>query len=150
MKKGITLIEVLVASSLLVIAISPLLISIPLRKSIILNNRYRLLANTIIKEKFERIYGVTGRASKLALLNDDDGNLYTSSNPEVILIKGENGLSDIDFKLYYPTVRNISLGDDTYIFESGYTADVLEIEIEASWNYNGKTKSISLTGRTRE
>lgn len=163
MRKGVTLIEVLVASLILVITVGAILISYAPRKQIIQVNKDRVIAISIIERVFERI---RRQSTKSAVENflynkDDSGNnvAISSTNPATINSHGKT------FKLYYTvygasslpyTIVSMDRDNSEYLKEdkndSGvpqyYGAKVLEIEANIEWQDDkNNTQKVSMKYR---
>ena len=159
MKKGVTLIEVLVASLILVISVGAILMSYVPRNEIIIENKEKVIAVTSIEKIFELIRGQqTANNIKSVLYRDVAFTKpYSKASPYTKVANG------ITYSFYYTLFetepyRLVSLGsdDDPYLKidednfgnEQHFGAKVFEIEVNVDWtSKTGVDKSISIVYR---
>ena len=135
-KKGMTLIEVIVASTILAIAVVSFLMLFVKQNALVESFKRESHALMLIQSKLEIIKSNNDAATLVSLLSQ-----VNSSAPEIHKISG------IEYKLYY----EIKLIDYAGV-EGGSTHPRLyEIRVIAQWpDGDGVHKSVSLTTRTNE
>ena len=124
MKKGVTLIEVLVASLLLVITIGAIMMSFVQHQAIISQQSFQHEAAMILQEEFEGIKGTANRTTLLSHINKDYNENFSLD-------------STVAYSIKY-TTKEITVN----------TASLLEITGTLSWTQAGKKHSISLETRS--
>ena len=159
MKKGVTLIEVLVASLILVVSVGSILMSYVPRNKIIIENKERVVAITTAERAFELIRGQQTANDIKSVLYADAAftQPYSQANPQKFTVDA------IDYKFFYTLYGTkpydlISLGsdndpylktdEDDFGYEHYFGAKVFEIEANVSWiSMGGVTKKISIKYR---
>jgi len=135
LKKGVTLIEVLVASLLLVITVGAVFFSMVASKKMIQQSTCESNANNIIKNYFESIRD----NHDLAALCADDGAIGMRlglENADEITVDG------IIYKLYFET-SSVNL-----TASSPAASELLELKATVGWTIHNNAKSISLSMRS--
>jgi len=138
-RKGVTLIEVLVASVILAITVAAVMSMLAQNKRGIDDSYYANQALEIIQERFEQIQHRSDRN----LIKSAFSDKYTFSNPEKIMCYTPDNKVIADFYNLYYTSKEVG-------YVSVPNCKVLEISANVSWNRNGKTSNLVLSTRTRQ
>ena len=142
MKKGITLVEMLVASILLVIVIGGVSLAVISYNKNIMENVKRKEAIFVLQQEFERIQALGSRQA----IYDTYLNVYNSyENSKVETIEDNNGVIIETYKIYFTDISIKTLGESGDLIDGG-TAAVAEFTAIATWN-NGADQVI-LSSRT--
>lgn len=138
MKKGTTLIEVIVASVILAIVIGGLMMLFATNYGTIKVNQHRNEANHLINTTFESFSAVHNRAEIIQIIND----FKADNEIDFVGIDGMNTKYTITFTEERP--RFISNANE---YAGDITADlsVYEVRMKVSWTRNGRTEDIEAT-----
>ncbi|HQO09306.1 MAG TPA: type II secretion system protein [Clostridiales bacterium] len=134
-RKGITLIEVLVASVILVIAIIPFFMMYTKQNAMLESFRRESSALSVIQERLEKVKSNHDPATLVSLLTP-----VNQSSPESITI------NNVNYKLYY----EIKIVDFDGVVDGTTHPRLYEIRTVVSWQDSGFEKSISASTRTNE
>lgn len=162
MKKGATLIEVLVASLILVICIGAILFSYIPRRRIVSTNKQYVITQSIFEREFEKLRKLKTEADlkKFLYHNEDTSDPYCSAKPYQFTI------GETDYELFYETYgtlkkpyKLVSLGSDTdsYINTDGdasgnkYGVKVIQVKAYLRWkNSSGGTETLNVIFRGQD
>ena len=134
-RKGVTLIEVLVASVILVIAIIPFFMMYTQQNAMLESFRRESSAFSVIQERLEKVKSNHDPATLVSLLTP-----VNQSNPENVTI------NNVNYKLYY----EIKIIDFDGVVNGTTHPRLYEIRTVVSWNDGGYDKSVSASTRTNE
>jgi len=149
LKKGTTLIEVLVASLIMVIAIGALLMSYIPRRAIIEASKQNTVVQSLFEREFERIRTLSTQDDLKKYLyksytSSTNNEPYSLSNPLLIAIDGVN------YNLYYEleavtnkpyTLKSLGSDSDPNLKADGLGAKAIQVHAFISWvGINGDTE----------
>lgn len=134
-RKGVTLVEVLVASVLLAIVVSASMLSATVYHRITEENVYTDEAMSIIQDRFDKMKAIKTRSNIT-----DTTNTYNSiANAQTIVGVQSDNTSKM-YKLYYTTSEEG--------FPDNADCKVLEVTAHLSWNSGGQNRTVSVATRT--
>jgi len=151
-KKGMTLIEVVVASVILVIAISALLFSFVIYMKIVKNNSYQFEATRLLNNEFEKIQNSKDKtlvyniiAGFITGTNGDFTGGESGATPKVVSTLGMDSLSTTFYIEYDVTSVFPHGGSDIYSDPS-----LFKIIGKVSWDFDGSRRNIMMTMYSNE
>jgi prepilin-type N-terminal cleavage/methylation domain-containing protein len=142
MKKGMTLIEILVTSTILMVGVSGLLVSFVECNKLIINNTNRYNASTIIDFWFEEIQRAENPTAVVNLLASTPSNYWwRDTNGDLVTYKQINRDRSQEFR--------VSFSVTAVVTPSG-ASDLSQITATVRWTDAEGPKSISMSMLTNE
>ena len=139
MRKGVTLVEVLVSSLILVIAIGGIAVSVNSYTDTITQHVKEKEAVFVLQQELENIQALDSRQSIL----DNYINKYNSyANSTITTIKDADGNVLETYNIYFENMSTPALGIGTDFIDGG-TAKILEYTAVASWNNDSEKVTIT-------
>jgi len=135
MRKGVTLVEVLVASLILVIAISTILWGVVFRQQLLTGSNLRLEAGRVLNQHLEELNRIEDTSTITTYLN----NVYT----DTIIPAGSN-LGKIAYKVKF-TKSDVALGNIT----GTPNLKLRQVTATAEWTYKGKNEQMNIVTRSK-
>jgi len=132
--KGVTLIEVLVASLILVITIGPMLYFLVFNQTSVHEAACETNASFLIRDEFERIKKSVNLNAVCGSSNSI-GRRLGSSNAEIVKI------DNINYSLYFDTTTVTLSGGAA----SATNPKLLKLTANVTWNYSTKDHSMSMS-----
>jgi len=160
-KKGTTLVEVLVASLIMVIAVGALLFSYIPRRAIIDANKQYVVSQSLFEREFEKV-------RKLQTVDDIKKYLYHNNNVATPINEGnpyKDTIGGTEYSLYYADQGNskpyklISLGNDgdSYLKQDKdgagnfFGAKVIQVKVVIKWTgKSGQPQSTNVIFRGQD
>lgn len=152
MKKGMTLIEVLVSSIILAISVVALMYSFVINDRIVIENSHKFEAERLLSDRFEKIINLKVKSDVLKMIKSyttgTNGNFsggFANAAPQKVQYVGVNPTSTTYSLEYDLTPVFIFGGSDIYKNPSIY-----KIIGKVTWMQNNQKKELKMTIFTNE